>query len=168
MFAMWLLFCDFLLPNVYYLVSHLLLQYLNCFYDFQEHCLPHQLLTRQQRRRRDLNFETETCLKLGDLDFFKKSETRKFADFAGMFFQIFKNVSAPLQSSNFANFRLFSYLLVLFLTYRRKRQNLRWIEEVSLNHTIAVFKVSRLKNRLETVPKVKHFRIWPFVANFST
>jgi len=87
-----------------------MLLYVNCFYDFQEPCTPHQSLTWQQSSSRDLNFETETWLKLRDRDFFKKSETRKFADYAEMFLQIFKKLSSPLLSWNFANFRYFSYL----------------------------------------------------------
>jgi len=75
-----------------------MLLYVNCFYDLQEPCIPHQSLTRQQRRSRDPNLETEAWLKLRDRDFFKRSETRKFADCAEMFQQIFKKVSSPLRS----------------------------------------------------------------------
>jgi len=38
--------------------------YVNCFYDLQEPCIPHQSLTRQQIYSQDLNFETEAWLKL--------------------------------------------------------------------------------------------------------
>jgi len=70
---------------------------LYCFYDFQEPCIPHQSLTRQQRRSRDLIV-------------FKMTEARKFADYTEMFLQIFKKLSSPPRSWNFANFRHFSYL----------------------------------------------------------
>jgi len=55
----------------------------------------------------------------------------------------FGKMSSPLQSWNYANFRHFSYLLMLFLTCRYNRQNVRWIKGVSLSHIVAVFKVSR-------------------------
>jgi len=85
----------------------LTLQYVNCFYDFQEPCITYQSLTRQQRRSRDLNFETETWLKLRDQDFIKKSETQKFTDYAEKFLKIV--ITTP--NLNFANNRHFSYLL---------------------------------------------------------
>jgi len=40
-----------------------MLQYVNCFYDFQEPCVSCQSLTRHQRCSRDLNFETKTSSK---------------------------------------------------------------------------------------------------------
>jgi len=39
-----------------------------------------------------------------------------------MFLQILKKVLSPLRRWNFANFRHFSYLLMLFLTCRYNRQ----------------------------------------------
>jgi len=135
-----------------------MLLYVSCFYDFQEPCIPHQSLTRQQRRSRNLNFETETCLK--PRDFFKTFETRKFADYAEIFLQIFKKVLSPLRNWNFANFRRFSHLLMLFLTSRYNRQKVHWIKEVSLSHIVAEFKVSR--QYVWDRPKVQHFRSLTF------
>jgi len=39
---------------------------IRCFYSFQKPCIPNHSLTRQQRCSGDLNFETETGLKLQD------------------------------------------------------------------------------------------------------
>jgi len=89
----------------------LTLQYVKSFDDFQEPCIPHQSLTRQQRRS-------------GDQDFIKKSETRKFADFAEMFQTIFKTVSSPASKLTFCElsaFFLFAYC-ILYLTCTQNRQ----------------------------------------------
>jgi len=49
-------------------------------------------------------------------------DTWNFVDYAEIFLNIFKKMSSPLRSSNFAKFWHFSYLLLLFLTCGYSRQ----------------------------------------------
>jgi len=85
-----------------------------------------------------------------DQDFVKKPETRKFADFAEMFRNIFKRVSSPTSKLTFCElsaFFLFAYCM-LFLTCTHNRQKVfqlrsGWIKQVLLSQIVAVFKVSR-------------------------
>jgi len=77
---------------------------------FEELCIPHQS---QQRRSRDLNFETETSSKsprLENLQIMPKC----FCKFS-------KKCHHHFEVEIFANFWHFSYLLVLFLTCRYKK-----------------------------------------------
>ena len=127
-----------------------MLLYVHCFYDFQEPCISHQSLTRQQRRSWELNFETETSSRsprLENLQIMPKC-FYKFSKKCHHHFEV------EILWKNFH----FSYLPMLFLTCRYNRQEVRWIKEVSLNRIVAVFKVSK-HDRFETDTKVQHSRI---------
>jgi len=102
-----------------------MLLYVNCFDDFQEPCIPHQLLTRQQRRSRDQGWDSKICRSC-------RYVPTKFS----------KNCHHCFKVETFAHLWLFSCLVMLFLTCRYNRWKVRWIE-VSVSHIVAVFKVLR-------------------------
>jgi len=129
-----------------------MLLYVNCSCDFQEPCIRHQSLTRQQRRSRDLNFETETSSKSPRLE--------NLQDYAEMFLQIFKKLSSPLRSWNFANFRHFSYLFMLFLP--ADTTDKKYVELKKFHSAILLQYSKSQDNRFEIDPKVQHFRILTF------
>jgi len=89
---------------------------IRCFYSFQESCTVNHSLTRQKRCSRDLNFETETGLKLRDRDFIKKPPDSRLENLQIMpkCLKNLKKGSSPLRNWNFSIFRRFPTCLCYF------------------------------------------------------
>jgi len=90
--------------------------YVNCFYDFQETCIPHQCsLTSHKRRSRDLNFETENSSKSPKLE--------NLQIMPKCFYKFWKNVitTSKLKLCEFSAFFILAYVVSHLQIQQTKR-----------------------------------------------
>jgi len=104
----------------------LTLQYVNCFYDFQEPYITHPSPTKQQRRSRDLNVETKTSS--------KSPRVENLQILSKCFEKFSKQYHHQLRSRQFSNCRHFSCLFTVcyFLPARTTDKNYFNFEVVEL------------------------------------
>ena len=133
-----------------------MLLYVNCFNDFQEPCIPHQSLTRQQRRSRDLHFETETSSKsprLENLQIMPKC-----------FYKFSKNCHHHFEVEILRIFGIFDTCLCYsYLQIQQTKRTLNW-RSFTQSYCCSVQSLKTIG--LRPIQKCNISEFWPFVAKF--